>query len=68
MGNIEVVGKITLADLRRINGMTQEKFSKYVGIPYTTYRRYEKNIESAGFADIVRICEKTGIDIGKIKI
>lgn len=66
--NIEITGKITLAELRGILGMTQEKFANYVGIPYTTYRRYEKNIGSAGFSEIFRICEKTGVGIEKIKV
>ena len=66
--NIEIKGKITLAELRALKGMTQEKFAKYVGIPYTTYRRYEKNVGSAGFAEIVQICDKTGIGIEKIQV
>lgn len=66
--NVQITGKVTLAELRAIVGMTQEKFAKYVGIPYTTYRRYEKNIESAGFLEVVRICDRVGIDIGKIKV
>ena len=42
--NVKITGKVTLAELRALEGMTQEKFAKFVGIPYTTYRRYEKNI------------------------
>lgn len=66
--NVQITGKVTLAEIRAIAGMTQEKFAKYVGIPYTTYRRYEKNIGSAGFSEIVRICDKTGVGIENIKI
>lgn len=66
--NIQITGKITLAELRALEGMTQKKFAKFVGIPYTTYRRYEKNIKSAGFSEVVRICEKVGVGIEKIKV
>ena len=38
--NVKITGKVTLAELRALEGMTQEKFAKFVGIPYTTYRRY----------------------------
>lgn len=66
--NIEVTGKITLAELRGLTGMTQEKFAKFVEIPYTTYRRYEKDIRCAGFLEVLRICDKTGIGPDKIKV
>lgn len=66
--NVQITGKVTLAELRALEGMTQEKFASFVGIPYTTYRRYEKNIGCAGFSEIVRICDKVGIGIEKIKI
>lgn len=66
--NVQITGKVTLAELRALVGMTQEKFAKFVGIPYTTYRRYEKNIESAGFSEVVQICDKVGVGIEKIQI
>lgn len=66
--NVQITGKVSLAELRTLTGMTQEKFAEFVEIPYTTYRRYEKNINSAGFSEIVRICDKVGIGIEKIKI
>ncbi len=46
--NIQITGKVTLAEVRAIAGMTQEKFAKFVGIPYTTYRRYEKKYWKCG--------------------
>lgn len=66
--NVKITGKVTLAELRALEGMTQEKFARFVGIPYTTYRRYEKNIGCAGFSEIVQICDKVGIGIEKIKV
>ena len=66
--NVQIIGKITLAELRALSGMTQEKFAKFVGIPYTTYRRYEKNIRSAGFLEVVQICDRMGVGIEKIKV
>ena len=65
--NVTITGKVTLLELRTLTGMTQERFAKLVEIPYTTYRRYEKDINSAGFSEIVRICEKVGVGIEKIK-
>ena len=66
--NVQITGKVTLAELRTRAGMTQEKFAKFVGIPYTTYRRYEKNIESAGFSEVMQICDRVGVGIEKIKV
>lgn len=65
--NVTVTGKISLLDLRTLTGMTQEKFAKFVEIPYTTYRRYEKDISTAGFSEISQICDRVGIGIEKIK-
>lgn len=66
--NIEIKGKISLKELRGLMGMNQKKFAEFVEIPTTSYRRYEENSGSAGFAEILRICEKTGIGVEKIKI
>lgn len=65
--NVTITGKVTLLELRTLTGLTQEKFAKYVDIPYTTYRRYEKDISTAGFSEVLKICEKIGIGIEKIK-
>lgn len=67
MQGVQITGKVTLSQLRLLTGMTQKKFAMFVGIPYTTYRRYEKRIENAGFSEIVRICDRTGVGIEKIK-
>lgn len=68
MQSVKITGKVTLAELRALEGMTQKKFAKFVGIPYTTYRRYEKDIKSAGFSEIVKICDRVGVGIEKIKV
>ena len=65
--NVTITGKVTLLELRTLTGLTQEKFAKFVDIPYTTYRRYEKDISTAGFSEVLKICEKVGIGIEKIK-
>lgn len=65
---VEITEKISLCELRTLTGMTQEKFSEYVEIPYSTYRRYEKDINTAGFSEIVKICDKVGVGIEKIKV
>lgn len=68
LDNIEITGKVTLGELRALTGMTQEKFAEYVGIPYTTYRRYEKDIATAGFSEVFQICERVGVGVEKIKV
>lgn len=65
--NVNITGKVSLSELRTLTGMTQEKFAEYVDIPYSTYRRYEKDIKTAGFYEVVKICEKVGVGIEKIK-
>lgn len=65
--NVTITGKVTLLELRTLTGLTQEKFAKFVDIPYTTYRRYERDISTAGFSEILKICEKVGIGIERIK-
>jgi len=66
--NFEITGKITLKELRNISGETQLSFSQKVGIPLTTYRRYEKDTSKMDVGTLFKVCEKFGIDASKLRI
>jgi transcriptional regulator with XRE-family HTH domain len=57
--------KVTLKEIRLLLCFTQEEFAKYVQIPYTTYRRFEKG-SKIGASELSRISAKTGIPMDKI--
>lgn len=58
--------KRTLEDYRIDSGKSKMQFAKDLGIPYTTYLRYEADLKKAPFAEVARICEKLKIDIRQI--
>lgn len=66
--NIKIINKVTLKEIRNIMGKSQKEFAKYVGIPITTYRRYESNTKKMEIGKLCTICDKTGIPIEKIKV
>ena len=66
LGKVELVGKVTLVELRKLSGMTQEQFAKFVNIPLTSYRRYEKDTNSMEVGKLVSICNKCGIGLEMI--
>lgn len=59
--------KKSLEELRRKTGKSKLEFSKKLGIPYTTYSRYENDLSAAPFSAVVMICEKLGVNISEIK-
>jgi len=65
---VRVVEPVTLIEIRKLAGMTQEEFSKFLGVPNTSYRRYEKDASKMELGLVFTICEKTGIPIEKIKV
>lgn len=65
---IQVVEPITLKELRVLTGLSQEDFSREVGIPLTSYRRYEANTRSMDVGKLVDICDKVGVSINFIKV
>lgn len=66
LGKVELVGKVTLAELRKLSGMTQKQFAKFVDIPLTSYRRYEKDTSSMEVGKLLSICNKCGISLEMI--
>ena len=64
--NIQNNGKVTLAQLRALNGLTQKTFAEFAGISYAAYRRCEKNSNDACISEIVQICNRAGIEIEQL--
>lgn len=58
--------KKTLIEYRKESGMSKLQFANKLNIPYTTYLRYEKNLASAPFDAVVRICNILDITIADI--
>lgn len=57
----------SLKDIRVERGNSKLEFSKMLGIPYTTYSRYEKNLNAAPFGVVAEICKRLDLKIGEIK-
>ncbi len=66
--NIQIIGKVSLKDLRTLSGLTQEDFAKKVDIPFTTYRRYEHDPSRMDAGRLFQICDIMGIEVSQIKI
>lgn len=58
--------KKTLKEYRLESGKSKLQFSKFLGIPYTTYLRYEADLQKAPFAEVTKICKRLNIDIKQI--
>ena len=58
--------KVSLREYRENQAKSKMQFAKELGIPYTTYLRYEEDLKKAPFAEVVRICEKLQIGIAQI--
>lgn len=68
LNNIQIMGKVTLKELRRLTGLSQEEFAKKVGIPFTTYRRYENNPSNMEAGRLFHICDVVGVSIANIRL
>lgn len=58
--------KKSLRELRTEAGKSRMQYAKEIGIPYTTYTRYEEDLGKAPFDIVVKICETLHIDIKEI--
>lgn len=58
--------KKRLEEYRIESGKSKMQFAKELGIPYTTYRRYEADLSKAPFAEVARICDKLNIKIQQV--
>lgn len=68
LDNIQIMGKVTLKELRQITGLNQQEFAEKIEIPFTTYRRYEKKPSIMEVGRLFRMCEILGISVANIKI
>lgn len=66
--NIQIMGKISLKELRKLTGLSQKEFAEKVSIPFTSYRRYEKNVSKMEVGQLFNICDKIGVSIENIRI
>lgn len=66
--NIQIMGKVTLKELRKLTGLSQKQFAEKVGIPFTTYRRYEKDPANMEAGRLFHICDTVGVSVACIKI
>lgn len=60
------MNKKTLEEYRKELGKSKMQFANMLSIPYTTYLRYEADLQKAPFAEVVRICDILKIDIKQI--
>ena len=67
LDKLQINGKVTLKQIRSSCGMTQEEFAEYVGIPFTSYRRYENNVSNMEFGKLSSLCDKVGVSISMIE-
>lgn len=65
---VQVVEPITLEELRVLTGLSVSDFAKQIGIPETSYRRYEREPKKMEVGKLIEISEKFGIPLEKIKI
>lgn len=68
LDNIQIMGQITLKDLRKLTGLSQKNFADKVGIPFTSYRRYESNTSKMEVGQLFHICDEIGVSVANIKI
>ncbi len=66
--NIQIMGRITLKELRNLTGLSQQEFANKVDIPFTTYRRYEKDVSKMEVGKLFQICDIFGVSVSNIKI
>jgi transcriptional regulator with XRE-family HTH domain len=68
LDDIQIMGKVYLRDLRKLTGLSQKDFANKVGIPLTTYRRYEKDTSKMEAGQLFSICDMLGVSASNIKL
>lgn len=68
LNNIQIVGKITLKELRKLAGLSQKEMADKVKIPLTTYRRYESDTASMEVGRLFYICDVFDLSVNQIKL
>lgn len=68
LDNIQIMGKVTLKELRKLTGLSQKEFADKVKIPITTYRRYECDTSKMEVGKLFEICDMLDVSITNIKL
>ena len=68
LNDIQIIGKITLKELRRIAGLSQKEMADRVGIPLTTYRRCESDMSKMEVGKLFHICDVFEFPVNQIKL
>lgn len=68
LDNIQIMGKVTIKELRTITGLNQQEFAEKIEIPFTTYRRYEKNPSIMEAGRLFKLCDILGVSVANIKL
>lgn len=63
----EVMDKLTIKQIRLLNGLTQEKMALKVGMKLETYKRKEQGKSGFSFSEVLKICSLFDIPINKIR-
>ena len=66
--NIQIMGKVTVKELRKLTGLSQKEFAEKVEIPMTTYRRYENDASKMEVGKLFKICDMLGVSLANIKL
>ncbi|PXV85941.1 DNA-binding XRE family transcriptional regulator [Lachnotalea glycerini] len=66
--NTQFAKRMTLKEIRMNTGLTQEQFSKFVEIPYNTYKMYENDISKIEIGRLFKICNRVGIPVEEVQI
>lgn len=67
VNNFHLVEPVDLKQLRMLYGLSQSGFANKLGVPLTTYRRWELNPRKMKIEDILNVCQKCEIQFMDLK-
>lgn len=67
INKIDIKEPLTFKEIRKLSGLSIIQFSELIGVPETTWRRYEKYPSKIQIDKVLRICNILGIDVANIK-
>lgn len=68
LDNIQIMGKVTIKELRTLTGLSQNDFAKKAEVPLTTYRRYEADVSKMEVGKLFQICDMLGVSVANIRL
>ena len=57
---------LSIAELRRLNNVSQQEMAEYIGVHVNTYRRLESNPKEFRVSQAVKIAKRFNVAIGDI--